>query len=67
MAAALDWDEAGESRHARLLARYRRLSELRRAEPALTDPDFTQEEKSFLVNAVKFVRQHRAIRRQSSK
>jgi transcriptional regulator with XRE-family HTH domain len=36
-------------------------------EAILTDPDFTQEEKSFLVNAVKFVRQHRGIRRQGSR
>jgi transcriptional regulator with XRE-family HTH domain len=36
-------------------------------EAILTDPDFTQEEKSFLVNAVKFVRQNRAIRRQGPK
>jgi transcriptional regulator with XRE-family HTH domain len=36
-------------------------------EAILTDPDFSQEEKSFLVNAVKFVRQHRAIRRQGPK
>jgi transcriptional regulator with XRE-family HTH domain len=28
-------------------------------EAILTDPDFTDEEKGFLVNAVKFVRQHR--------
>jgi maltooligosyltrehalose trehalohydrolase len=37
----LDWDEAENGRHARLLDRYRRLSQLRRTEPALTDPDFT--------------------------
>jgi hypothetical protein len=36
-------------------------------EAIITDPDFTQEEKSFLVNAVKFVRQHRGIRRQGSR
>jgi transcriptional regulator with XRE-family HTH domain len=36
-------------------------------EAILTDPDFTQEEKSFLVNAVKFVRQHRGIKRQGAK
>jgi transcriptional regulator with XRE-family HTH domain len=36
-------------------------------EAILTDPDFTQEEKSFLVNAVKFVRQHQRIRHQGSK
>ena len=36
-------------------------------EAILTDPDFTQEEKSFLVNAVKFVRQHRGIRRRGSR
>ena len=36
-------------------------------EAILTDPDFTQEEKSFLVNAVKFVRQNRAIRGQGPK
>jgi transcriptional regulator with XRE-family HTH domain len=36
-------------------------------EAILTDPDFTQEEKSFLVNAVKFVRRHRGIKRQSAK
>src|SRR4029453_7632482 len=32
-------------------------------EAILTHPNFPQEEKSFLVNAVKFVRQHRGIRR----
>ena len=36
-------------------------------EAILTDPDFTQEEKSFLVNAVKFIRQYRGIGRQGSK
>jgi transcriptional regulator with XRE-family HTH domain len=36
-------------------------------EAILTDPDFTQDEKSFLVNAVKFVRQRRGIRRRGSR
>jgi hypothetical protein len=36
-------------------------------EAILTDPDFTQDEKSFLVNAVVFVRQHRGIRRLGSR
>ena len=37
----LDWDEADHDRHARLLDRYRRLTALRRSEPDLTDPRFT--------------------------
>ena len=37
----LDWDEATDGMHARLLALYRRLGELRRSEPVLTDPAFT--------------------------
>ena len=37
----LDWEEADRDRHARLLARYRRLTALRRSEPDLTDPRFT--------------------------
>ncbi|HEX5862245.1 MAG TPA: DUF3459 domain-containing protein, partial [Nocardioides sp.] len=36
----LDWDERGSGRHARLLAAYRRLAELRRTFPDLTDPAF---------------------------
>jgi maltooligosyltrehalose trehalohydrolase len=36
----LDWDEVGTGRHARLLAAYRRLAELRRTLPGLTDPAF---------------------------
>ena len=36
----LDWSEVGSGRHARLLAAYRRLSELRRAHPDLTNPAF---------------------------
>jgi maltooligosyltrehalose trehalohydrolase len=36
----LDWHETGSGRHARLLAVYRRLAELRRAHPDLTDPAF---------------------------
>jgi maltooligosyltrehalose trehalohydrolase len=36
----LDWAETGSGRHARLLAAYRRLTELRRAYPDLTDPAF---------------------------
>jgi maltooligosyltrehalose trehalohydrolase len=36
----LDWSEMQCGRHARLLAAYRRLSELRRAHPDLTDPAF---------------------------
>jgi maltooligosyltrehalose trehalohydrolase len=36
----LDWSEVGSGRHARLLAAYRRLAELRRAHPDLTDPAF---------------------------
>jgi maltooligosyltrehalose trehalohydrolase len=36
----LDWNELGSGRHARLLAGYRRLAELRRAHPDLTDPAF---------------------------
>jgi maltooligosyltrehalose trehalohydrolase len=36
----LDWSESTEGRHAQLLATYRRLAELRRSEPALTDPSF---------------------------
>ncbi len=37
----LDWSESTEGRHAQLLAAYRRLAELRRTEPALTDPSFS--------------------------
>ena len=36
----LDWAEMECGRHARLLAAYRRLTELRRAHPDLTDPAF---------------------------
>jgi maltooligosyltrehalose trehalohydrolase len=36
----LDWSEVGSGRHARLLAAYRRLAELRRTRPDLTDPAF---------------------------
>ena len=36
----LDWSETESGRHARLLAAYRRLAELRRAHPDLTDPAF---------------------------
>ena len=36
----LDWSELGSDRHARLLAAYRRLAELRRTHPDLTDPAF---------------------------
>ena len=36
----LDWSEAGSGRGARLLATYRRLAELRRERPELTDPSF---------------------------
>ncbi|MDN8548114.1 malto-oligosyltrehalose trehalohydrolase [Microbacterium sp. NM3R9] len=37
----LDWTEAEESDHARLLALYRDLARLRRAAPDLTDPRFS--------------------------
>ncbi len=36
----LDWDEADEGRHARVLAGYRRLAALRRELPEITDPRF---------------------------
>ena len=36
----LDWDEVGTGRHARILSAYRRLAELRRSLPQLTDPAF---------------------------
>ncbi|NYI42952.1 maltooligosyltrehalose trehalohydrolase [Nocardioides aromaticivorans] len=36
----LDWDEADEGRHARVLAGYRRLAALRRELPGITDPRF---------------------------
>jgi maltooligosyltrehalose trehalohydrolase len=36
----LDWSEATEGRHAVVLDTYRRLAELRRSVPALTDPSF---------------------------
>ena len=36
----LDWSELEEGRHARVLAAYHRLVELRRSMPALTDPWF---------------------------
>jgi maltooligosyltrehalose trehalohydrolase len=36
----LDWSELGSGRHARILAVYRRLAELRRSLPDLTDPSF---------------------------
>ncbi|MCW2822466.1 MAG: maltooligosyl trehalose hydrolase, partial [Marmoricola sp.] len=36
----LDWSELGTGRHARVLAAYQRLAELRRSLPALTDPTF---------------------------
>ncbi|HET8961530.1 DUF3459 domain-containing protein, partial [Nocardioides sp.] len=37
----LDWNEPESGHHARLLAAYRRLAELRRAHPDLTDPAFS--------------------------
>ena len=37
----LDWSELSGGRHARLLAIYRRLAELRRTLPELTDPAFS--------------------------
>ena len=36
----LDWSEPSTGRHARVLAAYQRLTELRRSLPALTDPSF---------------------------
>ncbi len=36
----LDWSELGVDRHARVLAAYQRLAELRRTLPELTDPRF---------------------------
>jgi maltooligosyltrehalose trehalohydrolase len=36
----LDWSEPASGRHARVLAAYQRLTELRRSLPALTDPSF---------------------------
>ncbi len=36
----LDWSELSVGRHARVLAAYQRLTELRRSLPALTDPSF---------------------------
>ncbi len=36
----LDWSELSAGRHARVLAAYQRLTELRRSLPALTDPSF---------------------------
>ena len=36
----LDWSELGTGRHATVLAAYRRLAELRRTVPALTDSSF---------------------------
>ena len=36
----LDWNELGTGRHARMLEVYRRLAELRRSLPQLTDPAF---------------------------
>ena len=67
LAAALD---APRSRLYRAAGRIPPSEEHDRAdviEAIITDPDFTQEEKSFLENAVKFVRQHRGIRRQGSR
>jgi transcriptional regulator with XRE-family HTH domain len=67
LAAALD---APRSRLYRAAGRIPPSEEHDRAdviEAIITDPDFTQEEKSFLVSAVKFVRQHRGIRRQGSR
>jgi maltooligosyltrehalose trehalohydrolase len=40
----LDWAELGSERGERLLGIYRRLAELRRTVPALTDPSFTHVE-----------------------
>lgn len=37
----LDWSEQGRGRHARVLAAYRRLAQLRRSLPQLTDPSFS--------------------------
>ena len=36
----LDWSELSEGTHARVLAAYQRLTDLRRSLPALTDPSF---------------------------
>jgi maltooligosyltrehalose trehalohydrolase len=43
----LDWSELAEGDHARLLGLYRRLIELRRSVPELTDPRFSQLDASF--------------------
>ncbi|MCC3779590.1 DUF3459 domain-containing protein, partial [Streptomyces sp. UNOB3_S3] len=48
----LDWTEPGRPPHARLLAWYRRLIALRRAEPALTDPRWRYEELSVTAGGV---------------
>ena len=42
----LDWSEATDGRHARLLASYRELGRLRRERPGLTDPRFRSVECS---------------------
>ncbi|GAA3593977.1 malto-oligosyltrehalose trehalohydrolase [Agrococcus terreus] len=42
----LDWAEAGDGEHARILDGYRRLATLRRELPALTDPAYTANEVS---------------------
>jgi maltooligosyltrehalose trehalohydrolase len=55
LASKLDWDEPGRAPHAALLAWYRALLALRRAHPALADPDLTgvgvgyDEEQRWLV------------------
>ncbi len=36
----LDWSELGRGRHAQVLEAYRQLAELRRTQPALSDPSF---------------------------
>ena len=51
----LRWDEIGTGEHPRLLALYRRLAALRRANPAFTDPRFSSIRTRFDSDAGWFV------------
>ena len=57
----LNWAEAAEGSHARILALYRRLAQLRRSEPELTDPAFATTGCDYDEDARWFVLRHGAV------
>ncbi|WP_193614241.1 malto-oligosyltrehalose trehalohydrolase [Nocardioides lijunqiniae] len=57
----LDWSELEGGRHARILGVYRRLAELRRTLPDLTDPSFTRTSCTADEDARTFVMERGAV------